>query len=186
MNFKEEHLKEEFKSRPEHLIKMTRDFVKLSRAFSIEPVVTRVLERIDGSSSVHEAGRAIDFRDEHVGLRLYTRDQVGIILTEINGKYRRKDGKPTLLHHSFAGGPYHFHLQLAPVLELYFDSPKKEKPLPSGYEPKVPSLLEHVKSPGPVLVDEPQPRPSFEDSQLHPAIVVLMCLATCLLIASLM
>jgi len=185
MKYKKDRLEGEILNRPPLLQKMARDFEKLSRTFGIEPMVTRVLERVSGSSGVHEAGRGIDFRDEHAGLRLYTLDQVGVILTEINGKYRRKDGRPTLLHHSFNGGPEHFHLQLAPSLDLYINEPKKEKPLPSGHEIKAPSILEHEKSPDRSRSDEPQHVPSSEDSQLHPAVIVLMCLATCLLIAML-
>ena len=62
MIFKEEKLQAELHSRHTLLQQMAADFESLSRSFGIEPVVTRILERIVGSSGVHEDGRGIDFK----------------------------------------------------------------------------------------------------------------------------
>lgn len=106
MKFKHPHLKEEFESRPETLKQMAWFFERCSMEWGIEPVITRVLERIEGSSGVHEAGRAIDFRST-----IYTEDQIVKLLDLVNRMYRRKDGKRTLIYHAFRDGAYHFHLQ---------------------------------------------------------------------------
>jgi len=120
MIFKEEKLQAELHSRHTLLQQMAADFESLSRSFGIEPVVTRILERVVGSSGVHEDGRGIDFRDEHPkGVFLYTSDQVRFLLSKINAKYRRTDNFLTLIHHSFSGGMTHFHLQLAPSMSVY-------------------------------------------------------------------
>lgn len=119
MQFKTEELREEFHSRPTLLQFMAQDFEQLSLSFGIDPIVTRVLETVTGSSGVHEAGRGIDFRDEHDKKRLYSDEQVRTILEVINKKFRRNDEYKTLKHHGFNGGPKHWHLQLAPSTSVY-------------------------------------------------------------------
>lgn len=106
MKFKQPHLKEEFDTRPEMLKQMAYFFERCSMEWGIEPVVTRVLERISGSSGVHEAGRAIDLRST-----IYTQEQIVKLLDLVNRMFVRKDGKRVLIYHSFNGGAYHFHLQ---------------------------------------------------------------------------
>ena len=113
MKFKRLNLLDEYRLMPKKLSEMTELFESISMRFDIEPVVTRIMETIKGSSGVHEAGRAIDFRDEHAGVSLYTEDQREILLNEINAKYTRSDGRMTLIWHSFNGAPHHFHLQQA-------------------------------------------------------------------------
>ncbi len=78
-----------------------------------EAIITRVLESVCGDSGVHEARRGVDVRDEFEGGRLYTDNQVKMLVEHMNTCYPRNDGKPTCIHHSFAGGPLHFHIQIA-------------------------------------------------------------------------
>lgn len=81
--------------------------------FGIELLITRVLDPVPGDSGVHEAGRAIDFRDEHPeGTFLFNEDQQIELDKYVNGKYERSDGKATLIFHSFCNGPLHLHLQI--------------------------------------------------------------------------
>lgn len=111
--FKSNKVKDEFYEAPLLLQYISEDFIRKSIQFGIEPVVTRVLEKVVGSSGVHESYRAVDFRDEFMGKRLYEAHHVEELLNYINSKWYRNDGKPTLVHHSFNGNPYHFHLQMA-------------------------------------------------------------------------
>jgi len=78
-----------------------------------EITVTRVLEHINCDSGVHEARRAFDVRDEFDGQRTYTDEQAKAIVDHLNTMYPRNDGHPTALHHSFEGGPFHIHVQIA-------------------------------------------------------------------------
>lgn len=95
-------------------------------------MVTRVLGRIDGDSGVHAAHRAVDFRDEvrHPGqdpddkndsTYLYNEDHRNYLLAYLNHLYSRKDGRKTVLWHSFNNAPFHFHIQIAPNLAIYED-----------------------------------------------------------------
>lgn len=119
MKFKDVSLEDQYIRRPAELLQICDDFNALSEFFNIEPVVTRVLEKIDGSSGVHEAGRAVDFRDEHLDKYTYTDAQATLIAAMLNLKYARHDGKKTALFHVFDGGPRHCHIQLAPSLDKY-------------------------------------------------------------------
>ncbi len=121
LRFKRDELQEEYYSRPEFLQQICTDFVRLSNDFGIIPVVTRVQGPVRGSSGVHEAGRAVDFRDEHSGTRLYSPGQRMLILEYLNLKYRRRDRFQTIIWHSFNGGPHHFHIQLATSLDKYYN-----------------------------------------------------------------
>ena len=116
MRFKKDSLEQEFKSRSQLLKDMAFYFEQLSLSVGVDPVVTRILEKIDGSSGVHEAGRAIDFRShyrDHTGAlkKLYSDQDVDRFLDLMNTKYKRNDGRKTMIHHSFNNGPLHFHLQ---------------------------------------------------------------------------
>ena len=84
-----------------------------------EIIITRIKEHVCGDSGVHEANRAFDFRDEYDGGRLYTDDNVKKLCDYMNMLYPRNDGKPTMIHHSFNGGPLHFHCQLALYTTVY-------------------------------------------------------------------
>lgn len=75
--------------------------------------VTRVFEYIKTSSGVHEDKRAFDFRDEFLMEFTFTEEERNFILEEINEKYKRNDGKQTIIWHSFKGNPHHFHVQIA-------------------------------------------------------------------------
>jgi hypothetical protein len=112
MRFKEAHMQAQYFSRPTRLLDVCRYFAELSEEMGIEPVVTRVTDTVPGESGVHPAGRAVDFRDESGGSRLYTDEQAADIVKAINEKFPRDDGKPTCMHHGFQGGPLHFHIQI--------------------------------------------------------------------------
>lgn len=110
-------------------------FVGLSHWHGITPVVTRVLEPIPGESGVHQAGRAVDFRNEiGVGGRcLYTDAEALDIVAKMNARFPRKDGRLVCIHHAFTNhanpaagrAPYHFHLQISYEWALdYMEVPK--------------------------------------------------------------
>lgn len=93
-----------------------------------EIIITRVREKIEGSSGVHEDNRAFDVRNEFEGGRLYTDDQVKDLVSYMNTVYPRNDGKVTMIHHSFQGGPFHLHVQLATLTRAYEPKPEEAKP----------------------------------------------------------
>lgn len=119
MKFKDERCRTEFYQAPTLLQVICSDFEALSHAEGIDPLVTRVRESVTGSSGVHEWGRAVDFRDEHDGKFLYSSEAKARIARELNARYARSDQKPTLLWHSFAGGPLHGHVQMALNPKVY-------------------------------------------------------------------
>lgn len=120
MRFKSGQELIEFEKAPELLRRICKEFDELSTEMGIKAVVTRVRQTVEGSSGVHEAGRAVDFRDEYdKGKFLYVHEQREKIVTILNTKYARKDGKPTCLWHSFKGGPHHFHIQIAAAEDVY-------------------------------------------------------------------
>lgn len=120
MKFKEPHMEAQYRDRPEKLREICAYFVELSRQCGVEPVVTRVTDAVKGESGVHPQGRAVDFRDEFAdGKYLYKPTQVEWIVSQINDLYRRKDGKPTCLHHKVSGSRAHFHIQSAVSDEMY-------------------------------------------------------------------
>lgn len=88
-----------------------------------EIIITRIKEHICGDSGVHEANRAFDARNEFEGGRLYNDEQVKKLCEYMNGIYPRNDGKPTMIHHSFDGGPHHLHCQLALLTTAYEPKP---------------------------------------------------------------
>lgn len=114
MKFKHPSLQDEFYQAPAMLQIMATWFEQLCIAhFGIDPVVTRIKETVPGSSGVHEAGRAIDFRDEHAGRRLFTDEQVTFLVKQMNTRFPGNDSKDTCIHHKFQGGPAHFHIQIS-------------------------------------------------------------------------
>lgn len=112
LQFKTDQVEKDFNNSPILLQIVTRDFCCLSKDyFQIEPVITRVLGKVEGDSGVHAEYRAVDIRDEFMGKRTYKKSQVQGLLGMINGKYGRIDGFETMMHHSFKGGEWHFHIQ---------------------------------------------------------------------------
>lgn len=95
-------------------------FIDLSLKLGITPVVTRILEPVPGESGVHQAGRAIDFRNEHGGRFLYTDAEALQLVEAMNKRFPRTDGRLVCIHHaainhSIPNGPrapYHFHCQI--------------------------------------------------------------------------
>lgn len=83
--------------------------------FGIEPTITRVFERIPGATETHPEGRAVDIRDEFAGNHIYTPEQVRFLVSEMNRRFPM--GKMLCcIHHSFKGGPEHFHIQVSRAL----------------------------------------------------------------------
>lgn len=116
MNFKEPQCSDQLYSSHPKLVEVANAFDTISNTFNIDAVVTRVWDAVCGDSGVHEAHRAVDFRDETRGPNgsefLYTADEINQIVGHINECYPRDDGKLTCIHHSFQGMPYHFHIQI--------------------------------------------------------------------------
>ena len=120
MQFKDETVAYEFLHTPLLLRMMVDDFNTLSMKCGIEPMVTRVKEHIEGDSGVHEQNRAVDIRQEHPpGVLAYDFQQQNELLVFINEKYRRNDGKPSMICHRFGQGMLHFHLQIANFTNVY-------------------------------------------------------------------
>lgn len=128
MKFKNKIAEMDYQVLPAFLKKVCDDFEINSLWYGVEPVVTRVREAVTHDSGVHEAGRAVDFRSQYslpdgtMGW-LYTPQQCEDIVYQLNLKYPREDGKPTCMHHSFEGGPFHFHVQVASGT-LFPDEPR--------------------------------------------------------------
>ncbi len=115
--FKNEKAESDYKIMPKRLKDVAEFFEACCGFYYITPVVTRVREGVCGDSGVHEAGRGIDYRDETIlpdgqHTFLFTFEQVQHICQIIQERFPRDDGKPVVLHHSFNGGPSHFHLQI--------------------------------------------------------------------------
>ncbi len=116
MIFKAEHMESQYRERPKRLKEIIEFFDAICESRGKEAVITRVTDPVDGESGVHPAGRAVDCRNE---TRYKTECAFLFSLAEakeieelINRKFPRKDGKKTCIHHSFDGGPYHFHFQI--------------------------------------------------------------------------
>jgi hypothetical protein len=120
--FKLPELEVELEAAPIVLQLLAWEFEKLSRLWGgIEPIVTRIREKVEGSSGVHEIGRALDFRDEHPkGEFLYSHGIRSKLVEHFNRKYSRRDKKPTLLWHAFHSGNHHFHLQVPARLDTFW------------------------------------------------------------------
>ena len=115
MKFKHPHYANEFNEAPIILQIIANDFRARSLEFGIEPVITRITEKVDGDSGVHDT-RALDFRDFHMNKHLYTRTQRIALVSFINGKYQRTDQYEVCSHHD-AGSGDHFHLQVPYLTE---------------------------------------------------------------------
>lgn len=115
MNFKSPELQDELAKADTMVSVMAQWFRDLCIAhFSVDPMLTRVLEAIPGDSGVHEIGHGVDFRDQHDGTFTFTPEQTQFLVSEMNRKFPRTDGKLSCIHHSFCGGMFHFHLQTHP------------------------------------------------------------------------
>jgi len=128
MKFKKPYMQEQLHQRGAFLQYLAQEFERISTGFGIESIVTRVTDLVEGSSGVHEAGRGIDFRDEFPkGEFRYSINQRNELLHYFNETYKRKDGKKTIIHHSFRGtSPYHFHLQVPYSMGVYIDVHKSK------------------------------------------------------------
>jgi len=118
LEYKYEHLESELRRAPTLLQYMAKEFQRISLMYGKEPVITRILDSVEGSSGVHEQSRAIDFRDEHFNesgerVVLYTKNERLAILHHMRALFPRRDGFKTIIWHRFNGGPGHFHVQCA-------------------------------------------------------------------------
>lgn len=128
MKFKSIQVEAEFLNLNIFLQDMAEKFDALSRTeYGQEIIITRVKEHIPGDSGVHEANRAFDVRDEYGDGRLYTDEQAKKLCQAMNIIYPRNDGKPTMIHHGFNGGPLHFHVQIALLTSVYEPKKPEEK-----------------------------------------------------------
>lgn len=119
LRYKDPKLADEFAQCPDVLQYATSIFCYLSEALDIDPVITNVFGAPAGSTGVHAQKRAVDFRDQHAGAFLYTLAQRQWIQQVMNERFARVDGFQTLVHHSFRGGPLHWHLQVPDDLSKY-------------------------------------------------------------------
>ena len=120
MKFKAPEIEAEFNQTSIFLKEMAYNLDMFSKlATSQEIIITRIKEHICGDSGVHEANRAFDCRNEFEGGRLYTDVQIKMLCDHMNWLYARNDGKPTMIHHSFQGGPFHLHCQIAALITAY-------------------------------------------------------------------
>ena len=123
MKFKKIYMKAQLeKHTHSFLLMVAKDFEYLSYTVAgVEPVVTRVVDKVNGESGVHPDGRGLDFRDEYAPMTfLYNRKDADKICAIINKKYQRTDGKKTILHHRFKPkSPLHFHLQVSLNAGIY-------------------------------------------------------------------
>lgn len=120
MRFKEPRIEDEFNGAPLLLKIMLIDADHFCQTFfKKEITVTRVLGKIEGDSGVHADYRAVDVRDEYQGNREFTEFEVKRLIKHINQIYARNDGFSSVIHHSFKGGPYHFHFQIAVLTKSY-------------------------------------------------------------------
>lgn len=117
MKFKSDHMIAQYQIIPDKLKEICGIFDGLSTDNKIEAIVTRVSDPVQGESGVHLEHRAVDFRNQYSdgkSLRcLYSMELVEEITDHINNMFPRKDKFETILHHSFQGGLFHFHIQLA-------------------------------------------------------------------------
>ena len=112
LKLKRLHLRQQLETAPALLKLILEDFEFISRKFGIEPTLTRLTDSYKGESGVHADGRAADIRDEYMDKNTYNDTQRDAILHYINARYPRSDNKMTIIHHSFSGGPEHFHIQI--------------------------------------------------------------------------
>jgi len=122
MKFKVPRLEKEYNNAPLLLRLICNDIDSYTKErYNKELVVTRVLEPVTGESGVHQDYRAIDFRNEYCGKKMFKDFESEEIVSRFNDKYRRNDGYNTVIHHSFEGGPWHFHVQIARDTKAYME-----------------------------------------------------------------
>lgn len=133
MKFKTEQSKKELEEGFVGLRQLALEFERECARYGIEPTVTRVKGKIAGDSGVHAAGRAVDFRDQTFDADgdahfVFTQEQRDEISRRINSRVKRSDNRPTIIWHSFKGGPLHAHLQIeaTAVNGIYGNNPRNE------------------------------------------------------------
>ena len=125
MKFKSAALREEFWNAHPVVRQMAIWFEQLCLVyFQKDPTITRVLEDIPGATKTHPEGRAIDFRDEFGGKREFSDEEVRFLVSEMNKRFQDPSGMKSCVHHSFAGGPMHFHLQISRALAASSGAPE--------------------------------------------------------------
>lgn len=131
--FKDLQAGQDWADASDFLKEIAGEFIDWSHGEGVVPTITRLKKAVDGDSGVHEAGRAIDFRDEFdKGKFLYHRPARDAFIEKMNEKYKRVDGKPTVLWHSFQPHdeqgnpvgeplPHHFHIQIPADIHQWCD-----------------------------------------------------------------
>ena len=118
LEFKSEEVLHQFQHSSHSLKVVACDFARLANELGTTPVMTRVKEKVKGSSGVHESGRAVDFRGQYVGRHLYPLNTRHAIIYYLNVRYGRGDGRRTCMYHRFdKKSPYHFHCQIPRLAE---------------------------------------------------------------------
>lgn len=116
MKFKSATIMQQYEILPEKLKEICDEFDKLAKDNGITAIVTRVSDPVEGESGVHLDHRAVDFRNQYNNgtslVCLFPMELVEEIVETINTLYVRQDKYKTIIHHSFNGGMYHFHLQI--------------------------------------------------------------------------
>lgn len=110
--FKYPHLEDELKSVHPRLTEIVKEFSSFANQIGLIPVITRVKDPIKGSTGIHSAGRAVDIRDEHDGVFMFTKADRERLIAQINKKFEYLGDKKTIIWHSFEGRPHHFHIQV--------------------------------------------------------------------------
>jgi hypothetical protein len=109
-------MRKQYEMLPKKLLDICEFFNQMSLKEGVEPVVTRVSDKVDGESGVHPLYRAVDFRNEYVVGQskkwLYPIETIEYMVDAINKKFPRNDKKLVAIHHSFQHGPFHLHLQI--------------------------------------------------------------------------
>jgi hypothetical protein len=118
MKFKTPEMQEQLNKTPIILREIAifmDDLIKTT--FKREMTITRVTDPVEGESGVHLCFRAFDVRNEHINstgnqVFLFEPAEAQYIVDTINHAYNRQDSFKTCLHHSYAGGFWHFHVQI--------------------------------------------------------------------------
>lgn len=121
MIFKDLQVQDEFTNKiPCFLRYMGLDLDLMSQSlFNKEITITRVLEFVAQDSGIHEHHGAFDIRNEHDSLFTFTQYECSKLCDFMNEKYKRYDGKPTMIFHSFQGGMNHGHIQIHLSMDAY-------------------------------------------------------------------
>lgn len=110
---KQPHLLDQLNQSPVRLRTVAYAFIAICNEMDITPVITRVWDKVnDKESGVHQNKRAVDFRNEYGNKMLFSHADAQDICHQLNEAFPRLDDKLVAIHHSFNGGPYHFHLQI--------------------------------------------------------------------------